>query len=361
VDAVLDGIDSIASGGGGAVSALIEGALVKALPMVIGFMASLLGLGGISEKIRGILQKVQEPVGKVIDKVIGTIVKIGKGLLRGLRRGGARVAGAVGGAWRAVLGKLGDKKPVTMKGNSHQVWVAKRGGTFQVMMASRTDTMLRKIGVALASKKVKSKPQLVSELSAARNEAKRLQDDVFTYDHAAPDQKKAREAEAQLTALTDAMLGHLHAIGQELDIDELKGTRWTLDGEELIPEAAGDVRNIFYGGSGKYRSALPNPGKPFLCPGWPAHKDITKQKPHMAPSNQWSVDHKDSVALHWLATGRKKDQTERDTYYKDPTKLQGMCKSCNSSKSSRDPITLVKEVFTPRVEIPDFKGPDGNE
>jgi hypothetical protein len=84
VDAVLDGIDSIASGGGGAVSALIEGALAKALPMVIGFMASLLGLGGISEKIRGILQKVQEPVGKVIDKVIGTIVKIGKSLFRRL-------------------------------------------------------------------------------------------------------------------------------------------------------------------------------------------------------------------------------------------------------------------------------------
>ncbi|HEY1094824.1 MAG TPA: hypothetical protein VGE61_08975 [Glycomyces sp.] len=90
VDAVLDGIDSIASGGGGAVSALIEGALAKALPMVIGFMASLLGLGGISEKIRGILQKVQEPVGKVIDKVIGTIVKIGKGLLAKLRRAGRR-------------------------------------------------------------------------------------------------------------------------------------------------------------------------------------------------------------------------------------------------------------------------------
>ncbi|MFG3340760.1 hypothetical protein [Glycomyces sp. NPDC048151] len=361
VDAVLDGIDSIASGGGGAVSALIEGALAKALPMVIGFMASLLGLGGISEKIRGILQKIQEPVGKVIDKVIGTIVKIGKGLLRGLRRGGAAVAGAVSGAWRSVLGKLSGKKSVTMKGNSHQVWVAKRGGTFQVMMASRTDTMLNKIGIALASKKVRSKPQLVTELSAARNQAKQLQDDVFTYDHAAPDQRKAREAEAQLMALTDAMLGHLHAIGQELDIDELKGTRWTLDGEELIPEAAGDVRNIFYGGSHKYRSALPNPGKPFLCPGWPAHRNPAKQKPHMAPSSEWSVDHKDSVAQHWLNTGRKKDQAERDRYYKDPAKLQGMCSSCNGSKSSRDPVTLVKEVFTPRVEIPEFKGPDGNE
>lgn len=90
VDSVLDGIESIASGGGGAVSALIEQALAKALPMVIGFLASLLGLGGISEKIRGILQKIQEPVGKVIDQIIGTIVKAGKGLLARARGGGRR-------------------------------------------------------------------------------------------------------------------------------------------------------------------------------------------------------------------------------------------------------------------------------
>ena len=42
----------------------IENALFKSLPMVISFMASLLGLGGISEKIGGIIKQVRQPIDK---------------------------------------------------------------------------------------------------------------------------------------------------------------------------------------------------------------------------------------------------------------------------------------------------------
>ncbi|MET9000947.1 hypothetical protein [Amycolatopsis sp. NPDC004169] len=92
VDSVLDSVESIARGGAGAVAGLIERTLAKALPMVLGFLASLLGLGGISEKIKSILEKVQAPVGKVIDSVVGTIVKAGKKVwskLKGGKKGGA--------------------------------------------------------------------------------------------------------------------------------------------------------------------------------------------------------------------------------------------------------------------------------
>ncbi|MCS7477616.1 hypothetical protein ACFFQW_45955 [Umezawaea endophytica] len=82
VDSVLDSIESIARGGVGAVAGLIEKTLAKALPMVLGFLASLLGLGGISEKIKSILDKIQAPVGKVVDSVVGTIVKAGKKLFK---------------------------------------------------------------------------------------------------------------------------------------------------------------------------------------------------------------------------------------------------------------------------------------
>lgn len=78
VDSVLDSVESIARGGVGAVAGLIEKTLAKAVPVVLGFLASLLGLGGISEKIKAILAKIQAPVGKVVDTVIGTIVKAGK-------------------------------------------------------------------------------------------------------------------------------------------------------------------------------------------------------------------------------------------------------------------------------------------
>ncbi len=87
VDSVLDSVESIARGGVGAVAGLIEKTLAKAVPMVLGFLASLLGLGGISEKIKSILEKIQAPVGKVIDKVVGTIVKAGKKFIGKLRGG----------------------------------------------------------------------------------------------------------------------------------------------------------------------------------------------------------------------------------------------------------------------------------
>lgn len=81
VNTVLDSIEGIAAGAGGGIPAKIEAALAKALPLVLDFLASLLGLGGISEKIRGILEKVQAPVTKAVDWVIGKIVAAGKSLL----------------------------------------------------------------------------------------------------------------------------------------------------------------------------------------------------------------------------------------------------------------------------------------
>jgi Domain of unknown function (DUF4157) len=71
VNAVLDSVTAIANGSIGSAATFIENALSKALPVVISFMASLLGLGGISEKIQSIVKKIQEPINKAIDWVIG--------------------------------------------------------------------------------------------------------------------------------------------------------------------------------------------------------------------------------------------------------------------------------------------------
>ena len=56
---ILDSIGAIAKGTSGSSPTKVEDALAKALPLAISFLASLLGLGGISDKIREIIQKVQ--------------------------------------------------------------------------------------------------------------------------------------------------------------------------------------------------------------------------------------------------------------------------------------------------------------
>jgi hypothetical protein len=116
VDSVLDSVESIARGGVGAVAGLIENTLAKALPMVLGFLASLLGLGGISEKIKSILEKVQAPVGRVVDKVVGTVVKAGKKLFGKLKGKRDKDAGGGGEAVKqkakdALAGRLAKPLP----------------------------------------------------------------------------------------------------------------------------------------------------------------------------------------------------------------------------------------------------------
>jgi len=87
VEAVVGSIYDIASGSIGAAAKKIEEALAKAIPLLIGFLASLLGLGGVSEKIKEFIFKVQTKVEKAIDKAIAKVVDVVKKLVGGGKEG----------------------------------------------------------------------------------------------------------------------------------------------------------------------------------------------------------------------------------------------------------------------------------
>ncbi|MCP4368489.1 MAG: hypothetical protein GY797_10330 [Deltaproteobacteria bacterium] len=78
VNAVINSIGAIASGSISVMASAVENALARAIPVVIAFLASLLGVGGISEKIRSIIQKIQAPINNAIDWVIHKAVKLVK-------------------------------------------------------------------------------------------------------------------------------------------------------------------------------------------------------------------------------------------------------------------------------------------
>lgn len=78
INAIVDSLASIVSGNISAAAKLVEDALAKALPVVIGFLASLLGLGDVSAKIRSVIETIQEPVNAAIDWVIHQAVKLVK-------------------------------------------------------------------------------------------------------------------------------------------------------------------------------------------------------------------------------------------------------------------------------------------
>ncbi|NJM22526.1 MAG: hypothetical protein HC907_29385, partial [Richelia sp. SM1_7_0] len=70
VNSIVDAVAAIASGAIGGAAKLVENALSRALPVVIGFMASLLGVGGLAKKVEKIIGSVRERIDKAIDKVL---------------------------------------------------------------------------------------------------------------------------------------------------------------------------------------------------------------------------------------------------------------------------------------------------
>ncbi|QWF19480.1 phage tail protein [Lysobacter capsici] len=70
VESVINSIHAIATGSIGGAISKVEQALGNAVPILIGFLAALIGLGGISAKIKGFITKVQAKVDQAIDKVL---------------------------------------------------------------------------------------------------------------------------------------------------------------------------------------------------------------------------------------------------------------------------------------------------
>lgn len=86
VNAVLDAVIAIANGAQAGVPKLIEAALATSVPLLIGFLAALLGIGGLANKVKSVFQSVSRPVTRAIDKLVDFIAKKGKALWQKLKR-----------------------------------------------------------------------------------------------------------------------------------------------------------------------------------------------------------------------------------------------------------------------------------
>ena len=74
VESVINSVAKIVAGAIGDAANYIEQALGRTVPIIIGFLARLLGLSGLTDKIIGFIKKIQTKVDQAIDKVISKIV-----------------------------------------------------------------------------------------------------------------------------------------------------------------------------------------------------------------------------------------------------------------------------------------------
>jgi len=101
VSGIFSSVSAIASGNIGQAAQYIEGVLARSIPTLISFLANLLGLGNIAERVRGIIDRVRAPISRGIQWLVGKAVALGRRMLaaagrmfgRGRRGQGEEAAG----------------------------------------------------------------------------------------------------------------------------------------------------------------------------------------------------------------------------------------------------------------------------
>src|SRR5262249_51565536 len=70
IEAFVDGVAAGAKGSISGAAKLVEDALARALPLVIGFLASLLGISGLAEKVQKLFMSLRGRLDRFIDGII---------------------------------------------------------------------------------------------------------------------------------------------------------------------------------------------------------------------------------------------------------------------------------------------------
>ncbi|MDQ0850364.1 hypothetical protein QFZ65_002302 [Arthrobacter sp. B3I9] len=106
VNTIIDSVADIVRGNVSSVVNKIEEVLGQMVPILIGFLASVIGLGGIGQKIRQIIETLQKPVNKALDFVIKTGLKLAGPIIRGIKGFAGKVKGKVAEGKAYVKGKV---------------------------------------------------------------------------------------------------------------------------------------------------------------------------------------------------------------------------------------------------------------
>lgn len=175
INSVVDSIERIATGNIAGAIDYVESTLEKALGVVIAFLANFLHLGGIADKIKEVIKKIQDKVLGAIRKLVDWVANQVKGLLAGL--------GGKGGADEPM-----PEEGFDAGGEHHRVFLQKEGDREIVMIASEKQRIEKffsdfegdpKLGPVVAAgkaaaKKVDDKANEVEKLKPKTTDPKKV-------------------------------------------------------------------------------------------------------------------------------------------------------------------------------------------
>jgi hypothetical protein len=137
VQAVVGMLGTLAAGDAGPAAAAIEAALASLVPIAISLLANLLGVGGITDKVREVLEGVRESVRNAIRNLIRRV----RSLFTGGAGEDAHDPDAAGGGDQ----ELGKNVTFAAGGESHRQWIDLQGTDAVPMVASSPGTVAAKL------------------------------------------------------------------------------------------------------------------------------------------------------------------------------------------------------------------------
>jgi hypothetical protein len=357
VNAILDTISSIVSGNIQAMADKVEGALARMIPVAISFLASLLGLGGISEKIREIIETIQKPVNAAIDWVIGKAVALAKSV-GSLFKGGKKDQEPKTIAPKAANddGAIQYTATLSMSGAGHELVVEERAGALYVGMASgRLQNLVMLIAEAQAETEDESLDRALEEIAQELV----LLDGAWKEIESLPAEElegKRKVFRQRVVNDVSKLTTRLVGLGTRFHLTSLSdlGNPSTYQSGGFIKEKhRSDIRAIFY--RSHYSSDAETERDDYIDsfndPAYPG-KFIDQKTNTWEDKKEKSIDHVIPVVVHWNDhDGNNMNQTARLTWYSEIDNHRYVAKKHNSSDGAKLGITYTWEIG------PNFRGP----
>jgi hypothetical protein len=151
VNGVLTSITAVVAGNIAAAAKFIENSAAKGLSLLLGFLASLLGLGGVGAKMQSIVQRVRSIVDRAVDRILNALLapfrwvaRKGAPLVARGRAAAKRAGAKVKGVATKVARFLFPQRVFTAEDETHRLFFEGEGASAELMMESKK-TPVRKL------------------------------------------------------------------------------------------------------------------------------------------------------------------------------------------------------------------------
>ena len=175
VRAFMESIKAVASGNVSAVAKSIENALGKAIPVLIGFLAALLGISGLADKVKNVIEKIRGRISKAITKFWVFVKNKAKGLLSKVDvrknvkkvydKGKKKVQSIRAGFRDFFMGTVNFK---AADGSRHELYPESRSKSEKIMLASVPKPIVVQLDSEISISKEKGDMDNVAKLQKAK-------------------------------------------------------------------------------------------------------------------------------------------------------------------------------------------------